>query len=242
MAKIFRPDWDLSVNAARGEILLYGPIGGGFFFDGIEPKEFAEAVRELRGKEILVRINSPGGLYSAGVAMLNALRSHNRPVTTQVDAEASSAASLVAMGGKVIRIADNATMMIHEPWGGALGTASDLRAEADKLDLFRDNAAQTYAKRSGQQLEQILEWMAAETWFSATEALEAGLADEIGEPLKVAAYADRSRFPYQHAPDFLVAKPPSKSSRKACINKEFRAKLERMRAACESARAKKALH
>ena len=184
------------------EILLYGLLGE--MFDGIRAAEVASMLKAAGKRPVLLRINSPGGDAADGVAIYNLLRSHRAGVTVQVDAEASSSASIAAMAGDTIRMASGSWMMIHEPWGGGFGTSADLRKRADQLDLITDQTVGIYDRRVDDE-PKVRGWMAAETWFSAQDAVEAGLADEVGEPLAIAACREgRQRLHYRHEPPRLL--------------------------------------
>lgn len=190
-------------NAAGDEveILIYDEIG----FFGIRA---VDVVRELKGitaKTIRVRINSPGGDLLEAAAIYNALRGHSARVLTQIDALAASAASLVALAGVEVRMAANALLMIHDPWGVTIGNAIEHRKMADVLDKVSDSTlVKAYAEKTGADEDQIRAWMAEETWFSAEEAEEAGFADVIEDASTAKASYDPERFRYQRAPAALT--------------------------------------
>lgn len=210
------------------EILIYDVIGSWF---GVDAAELVRELKAITASRITVRIHSPGGSVSEGIAILNALRAHPARVTTVVDGLAASAASFVAMAGDEIVMRRNAEMMIHEAWGVEVGTAEDLRAYAARLDQASANIASIYADRAGGTVQQWREAMRAETWYSDTEAVAAGLADRV-EPapadvgaggnlaafdLSVFNYAGRSRAPAPPARAgnrTTTTAPPGGASRK----------------------------
>jgi hypothetical protein len=102
----------------------------------------------------------------------------------QVDALAASIASVIAMAGDRIIAAPHSQFMIHNAAGVAAGEATELREYADFLDKQSENIAGVYAERAGGTVKHWLRLMAAETWFFADEAVEAGLADEVGKPMR----------------------------------------------------------
>jgi ATP-dependent Clp protease protease subunit len=181
------------------EILLFDEIGADSFFGGISAKTFAEQLKDVKAKVINLRINSPGGSVFDGMAMLESLNRHKARVEVDIEGVAASAASVVAMAGDEIRIAESAFLMIHEASGGAIGTAEDMRHMAETLAKVSGQMVAVYEKRSGQKAKQIAEWMAAETWFT----VEAGFADRLTESRRVAAVANWQKFAarYKHAPD-----------------------------------------
>ena len=87
--------------------------------------------------------------------------------------------SYLLQAGETRRIAGNAMVMIHDPWTIAYGNSGELRKEAEVLDKYRDRMVPDYARASGKSSTEIEEIMAAETWYTAAEAVEAGFADEI---------------------------------------------------------------
>ncbi len=142
----------------------------------------ADFVRELHGLSvgtINVHINSPGGDVFDGVAIHNALTSYPAVVNTYVDGLAASAASFIAQAGKTRTMGRYATMMIHNPSGGVWGGSTEMRKMADLLDKLRDTICRLYADRSGSSDTDWNALMDAETWMTAEEAVEFGLADKV---------------------------------------------------------------
>ena len=190
----------LNKAASSAEIYLYEDIGAGWF-GGISSKEFSDELKSIGAvNTINLRINSPGGSVFEGVAIHNLLSSNSANVVVHIDGLAASIASIVAMAGDEIRMAENALMMIHDPWGLAVGTAEDMRKEANTLEVVRDTLIKTYVNRTASEEEQISEWMQSETWMNADEAKERGFADQITDEMKQAACIDCSRYKYRNAP------------------------------------------
>lgn len=188
------PNYRMRAAGKTGEVLIYDDIGDGLF-GGIGAKQFADDLNSLGRIDVLnVRINSPGGDVFQGLAIFNTLKRHPARVVVDVDGMALSIASIIAMAGDEIHIAKNAMMMIHEPYSGMFGTAQDLRKQADLMDQVRDNLVQTYVDRTGLKQSQLLDMVVAETWMTATEAVEFGFADRVTEDLAIAAHFDASRF------------------------------------------------
>ncbi|HEY3435878.1 MAG TPA: head maturation protease, ClpP-related, partial [Solirubrobacterales bacterium] len=120
-----------------------------------------------------------GGYVDDGVAIFNSLIAHKGKVTVVVDAIAASSASVIAMAGDRVVIAPKASMMIHDGWTMAIGNAADLRKTADLLDKQSGVIASVYADRTNQPVDFWRDAMREETWYTADEALAAGLVDEI---------------------------------------------------------------
>ena len=200
---------EFKAQGKRGEVLIYEQIGEGFFGDGLSAKSFAEELKGLGNiTELNVRINSPGGNVFDGFAIFNTIRSHKANVIVDIDGLAASAASVIAMAGNDIRIADNAHVMIHEPISLVAGTANELRSAAEALDSIRASILDTYVAQTGEeQREQLDADLAAETWYSASEALEIGLVDSVTDDMAVAACADLERFRYRNVPPALASSP-----------------------------------
>lgn len=142
-----------------------------------------------------VSLHSPGGSALDGVAIYNLLRASPATVRIRIDGMALSAASIVAMAGDRIEMAEGALLMIHDPWSMSVGTAADHNHEAEVLDLVRDSLAGIYASRlnSGSE-DEARRMMAEETWLTATEAIALGLADDVRDAPLIAAYGELSRF------------------------------------------------
>lgn len=191
----------------EGEILLYSEIGGsgGWFSDpGTTAEDFSRDLKALGNvKTINVRINSPGGEVFEGQTIYNLLAGHQARIVVHIDGLAASIASVIAMAGDEINIADNAMMMIHNAWGGCFGEAKDMRKTADVLEKVTGSIAGTYAKRSGVDLNKIVQMMDDETWMDAAEAKECGLVDNIVDNMNAMACAfDPKRF--RNTPQRLV--------------------------------------
>ena len=175
------------------EVHIYDEIG----YWGTSAKDFAQQLAELDVDRIQLRINSPGGNAWDGVAIMNTLRRHRARVEVTVDGIAASAASLIAMAGDHITMSRSAQMMIHDGSAMAWGNAATMRETADLLDKLSDSYADAYAKRAGGSRSAWRDVMRAETWYTAEEAVLAGLADEWdGSADSAAAAFDLSRFTY----------------------------------------------
>ncbi len=184
------------LRAARktAELLIYDEIGSGGKTSTALLNELA-ALGDLT--TINVRINSPGGDVFEALAMHNALTRHQAQIITHIDGLCASAATFVALAGDEVRMADNAMLMIHEPWTVAGGNADAMQKQADLLDTIAEQIVALYARKTGAEPAAIREWMQAETWYTADQALAAGFIDIIDVPLKMAALAvqhDLSRF------------------------------------------------
>jgi ATP-dependent protease ClpP protease subunit len=205
--------WYQIRNVAAGdegpaEVLIYDEIDSWF---GVSAEALARDIAALDDDRALtVRVNSPGGNIFDGVAILNALRGHPGKVTAVVDGLAASAASFIVMGADEIVMNRDAEMMVHKGHGLVMGGADDMRKQAELIDRLNDKIAGIYADKAGGTAEDWLAIMDAETWYSADEAVEAGLATRVEKQAdreKVAAKFDLSIF--NHA-GRSAAPPPRK--------------------------------
>lgn len=171
-----------NVGDAKSAVLrLYDPIdswGGDW---GVSAKEFTDALDALDPdtEEIRLHLNTPGGEVFEAVTILNALRRHQARVVAVVDGLAASAGSFLAAGADETLMARNSQVMIHDAWGLCVGNAADMRDLATRLDQLSDNIADIYASKAGGSTMQWRQAMLAETWYSADEAVKAGLADGV---------------------------------------------------------------
>jgi len=175
-------------------IHLYDEVGA----FGSGSKEFLADLGKLDGQHLHLRINSPGGSVVEGTAIYNALRRHKGGLTVHIDALAASMASVIAMAGAPVYIADNALLMIHNPWTVSMGDSDQLRREAALLDKLKDSLRNAYVRKTGMEADRIAQMMDEETWLDAVEAVALGFADAIEEGVAAAATATpeslRARF------------------------------------------------
>ncbi|MBZ0127548.1 MAG: Clp protease ClpP [Rhodobacteraceae bacterium] len=184
---------------AGAEVSIYDEIGA----YGVSAKGFLAELGALpEGAPVDLRLNSPGGSVFDAVAIYNALKRHDGKVTVWIDGIAASAASYVAMAGDEIVMPENAFLMIHDPSGLAMGTAGDMRAMAEALDKIAGSLVRGYAAKSGKTDDEIAALMVAETWFDAADAVAAGFADRMAEPVRMAAHFDIAQF--RNAPPDLI--------------------------------------
>lgn len=168
--------WYRIENAATetATIHIYGIIG----LD-VTANQFIQELGAVSAPQLNVHIATDGGDVFDGIAILNALRSHPAEVTTIVDSQALSAGSFILQAGGTRKMMPNSTVMVHDAMSAVFGNAEELTAVVDRLGKASDNIASIYAERAGGTVEQWRTVMKAETWFSANEAVAAGLADEV---------------------------------------------------------------
>ena len=166
-------------DAGPTRLDVYDDIGAGWF-GGLSAQDVVDQLRDVAG-DVDVHINSGGGDVFDGIAIYNALAGHSKgTVTTVVDGIAASIASVIAQAGQNRVIAPGAMMMIHDALSMCVGNAADMRETAELLDQVSDNLASVYASHGGSQDD----WrtaMKAETWYTAQDAVDAGLADKLAD-------------------------------------------------------------
>ncbi len=162
-------------NEATPKLYVYDLIGG---YDG-DSAEFVQAVHGVKAKALDLHINSPGGFVYDAVAMYEALDASPATVNVHIDGLAGSAASFLAMVGATRSIAKGGRVMIHDAQLVAVGGPSDLREFADMADEVSNDIAGYYASAAGGTPASWRKAMSATTWYSAQQAVDAGLADHV---------------------------------------------------------------
>ena len=182
--------WQFQARSdGHGELFLYGDISDMTWYgDEVTPRTFKDDLDSLGDISNLdIYINSGGGDVFAGQAIYSMLSRYPATKTVYVDGLAASIASVIAMAGDKIVMPANSMMMIHNAWTVASGNKDQLRDIADALDKIDQVIGEVYQKRTGKTVEEIMDLMNAETWFTAAEAIENGFADEVEEGKQIAA-------------------------------------------------------
>lgn len=176
------------------EVFIYGDIGESWWGESVTAKDFVQEIAALDVDTLTVRINSYGGSVSDGIAIHNAIKRHAAAVTVSIDGVAASIASLIAMAGDTVEMAENALLMIHAPWGAAIGNSADLREFADMLDTWAEAMATSYAAKTGRPLEEMQALLTdgEDHWYTAAAALEEKFIDTTVDALPLAASFDRA--------------------------------------------------
>lgn len=217
--------YQIKAQGEDAEVLLYGDIGQGWFEEGIGAKKFVDDLKSLgKIRNLNIRINSGGGSVFEGLAIFNAIDRHSATKTVHIDGLAASIASLIAMAGNKVVIADNAMMMIHNPFGMVLGNAKEMRAVADSLDKVKEGMILSYQRKSKLSEKEISTLMDDETWMTAKEAIRYGFVDQIGEGMRLAASVSSKFIPkYKKTPVMLVrnAEPPASPEEKVSYKIEM---------------------
>lgn len=168
------------------ELYLYGQISEESWRENDKSaKEFADDLAACGGKNITLRINSPGGDIFAAQAIYNVLKAYTGKVTAHIDGICASAATVVACGAGKVVMPKNALYMIHNPMACVFDMldAEALSKMADTLAKVKETVVNVYKDRAGGKMsvDEIIRFMDEETWMSAEEALGKGLIDEIDD-------------------------------------------------------------
>jgi len=201
------------------EVLIYGDIGDSWFGDSVTAQQFVKDLQDLKDKTLTVRINSYGGSVSDGVAIYNAIKRHPLQKDVEIDGVAMSIASLIAMAGDTVRMAENAIFMIHAPWGASVGNSKDMREYADVLDKYAEAMATSYAAKTGESVEAMYELMSdgANHFYSASEAKDGGFVDEV-----TTAAQDEESARYLQAAFARFKVPAAAAARYAAVAAQFK--------------------
>lgn len=190
------PWYSIKAKAAEAdkvaaEINIFGDIGESWWDETVTAKQFVKDIAAIEADAITVRINSYGGSVTDGIAIYNAIKRHKAHVTISIEAAAYSIASLIAMAGDTVEMAENALLMIHAPWGHTGGNSAALREFADMLDKYSQSMASSYTRKSGQTHDAIIALLTdgKDHWYSAEEAKAAGFVDVITNAVSISASA-----------------------------------------------------
>lgn len=178
--------WNVKTEDKKSRLYLFGYVGGAKddpWGKGFDENEFLEDFRKIPSDSALeISINSFGGAVYTALSIYALLKAHKGQITFRIDGAAMSAATIITSvpGAKVV-MPKGAMMMIHKVSSVAIGNTDDLRKAADDVEKLEQNILDIYAEKTGKSVEEIKAKVDAETYFTAEEAVEFGLADEIDE-------------------------------------------------------------
>lgn len=183
-----KPSFKVNLAASVPEVLIYDDIGRSMF-GGLSAKDFATEWGKIPASaaKVSIRINSGGGDVFDGVAIYNTIRRHSGHKVVDIDGGALSIASVIAMAGDEIRMADGAMMMIHKPWSMTVGDADELRKRADLMDQVEEQVIGIYARRTRMEPDKLADMLREETWMDSEDAVAMGFADAVSKDLAIAA-------------------------------------------------------
>jgi ATP-dependent Clp protease protease subunit len=164
------------------------------WWGGVSAEVLVPQIRAIKGGTVHLRINSPGGDVFAAQTICQAIRETGARVVAHVDGYAASAATVIAIAADEVEIAPGGFFMIHNAWTWAMGNAADLTATVTLLAKIDGSLAGQYAAKSGMAVDDVKAAMDAETWYSADEAVAAGLVDRIAAGSKANATWNMSAY------------------------------------------------
>jgi len=141
---------------------------------------------ESRKQDIHLYLNTPGGSVTAGLAIYDTIKYVKCDVATYCIGQTASMGALLLMAGtKGKRYAlPHARIMLHQPWGGMEGTASDIAIQAKEIVRLKEIINEIISKETGQPLEKVVKDTERDYYMSAQEALDYGIIDEVLETIK----------------------------------------------------------
>ena len=194
------------------EIYIYDEIG----MWGVSSKSFTNALQAIKGKSrIDLYINSPGGDVFEGMAIYNALLPLKDRLIVHVMGLAASMASVVMLAASRRIVYSGAMVMVHNPWGCAVGAADEMRKTADTLDKITEQIINIYVNATTMKADEIRSMMNEETWLNANEAIDCGFSTETSEVEAAASLKKRYAMKFHHAPSEIVVEDDEPTIREA---------------------------
>lgn len=165
-----------------GNLSIRGFIGSSFFSEGVTDKSVANALKDI-GKvdDLKIVINSVGGDIFIAFSIFSQLRKFAANIIIEIEGIAASAAAFISQAGDKIIMSENALFMIHKSSGGAFGQAEDVEKLLDVLRKIDGILEKTFVDASTSTLESVRDFMKAEEFMTADQALDRGFIDEIGD-------------------------------------------------------------
>ena len=185
-----RPFFKFKMKANQpkvAELSIYDEIGPW----GVSAAGFRAGMDSVKDADTIdLEINSYGGDVFAGLSIYNMLMASGKKINVKVMGVAASAASLIMMAGSTRSMPKNTMVMVHNPWGVAIGNSAEMRETADLLDKIGVGLHETYAKVTGLGDDELKAMLAKDTWLSADESLEFGFATEVTDEIEAQASFD----------------------------------------------------
>lgn len=190
-----------------------------FGMEAVSAKSISNALPD-DGSDIVLEVNSNGGLVTVGSDIYTMLKQYPGNVTAEVTGMAASAASVAIMAADTVVISPTAQMMIHKALLGYVsGNSDDLDKASNALKASDQGIVNAYVAKTGKSEDEIMELMRNETYMSAQKAVELGFADEIMtfEELDAVASIENGMLPQAVIDDFFANRNKRKSEIKAML-------------------------
>jgi len=184
----------------ENHIFVYGEIipfqgSSNFEYGVVSLKDVINQINENKSaNKLIVHIHSPGGDVNEGFAIHDALVSSGKEVITIIEGLCASIATVVALAGERRLMTENSEFMIHNPWAFGIGDSEDLKKQSEHLAKTENKLAEFYSKRTNLKVEQLLDYMHNETFFSAKEAQDFGFVTEIIQTMRQVAHFKNYKY------------------------------------------------
>jgi len=177
--------YDIYSRLLKDRIIFIGPIIDEYS-SSLVIAQILFLMSENKNQDINVYINTPGGSVTAGLAIYDTLQFVPCDIATYCIGQAASmGAILLAAGSKGKRHAlPHSRVMIHQPWGGTMGTAADIQIQAKEIKRNKQIIQEILARHSGQSIERIEKDTVRDFFMTPVQAKEYGLVDEVIESLR----------------------------------------------------------
>lgn len=179
MAATIKHNFKAEVKEDTTEITIYGDIGESWWGESISANDIKTALKDVLTDTVTIRLNSPGGDAFDGIAIYNQLKNHKAKVIAHVDGLAASAASIIAMAADELIMNTGSMMMIHEASTFTWGTKVDIKKTLNALEGIDKSIADIYMTRFNGERDELNSLVESESWFTASEAVDKGLADKV---------------------------------------------------------------
>lgn len=177
---------------------------------GISGENFVKALNALTAPTIHMHVNTPGGDVFETRVMVTAIRNHKSKIIAHIDGLAASCGSWLATAANEVEMTQGGFLMIHQAQSWAFGNAGDMKAISDLLVKIDDSIIAEYVRKTGKTVDEIRNWLAAETWFTADEALQNKFVDRVFDGAAEPANKWNLAGAFNKVPDALKA-PPTNS-------------------------------
>jgi ATP-dependent protease ClpP protease subunit len=182
-------------SSTTAEIILYGAIGSSMWEDSISAKQFSDQMGKLDKsiKELVIRVNSPGGDVFDGIAIYNRIKQFPGKKKCYVDGLAASIASIIILAADEVVIGEGALVMVHLPWCVTAGNREDLEGTINRLMDVEEQMVSIYAKKTKMPRSEIKAMLEKETWLDSDQAKELGFVDSKSEDTMAIAASTLSK-------------------------------------------------
>lgn len=171
----------VQLSSDVAHVFLKGVISADF---GVSAQDLRDAFDQSSGADVKLHVNSPGGDVFEAREMQSVIAGYKGKVFAQVEGIAASAATIVSMSASTVAMLKGSRYMIHNGWTLAMGDRHDMLDMHNVLASFDAELAAEYAKHTGGAVEQMSNWMDAETWFTAEDAKKYGFVSDVIENTK----------------------------------------------------------